>query len=310
MECTFKVSLVGLGNVGMTAAYAMLLEGTPTDLVLLARDKNKAEGEKIDLVHALPFLEYTNIVATDDYKELAGSDLVVVTAGAAQAPGENRLDLLKKNLAILADIIPKIYENNPNGVVMIVSNPVDILTYHCYKLAPFKPGQVFGTGTMLDSARFRFHLSEIFQVNPRSIHTYILGEHGDTSFPVLSAATIGGQPIASMPQFSAEKVDEAFKLAQNAAYRIIQAKGATFYAIGTVIMTLMKAVYRDSKSVMPLSVPLQDYLGQSDISLSVPCIIGRQGVQQQLKLALSESELQQFNHSAQVLREAYQSAVA
>lgn len=308
MQCSFKVSIIGVGNVGATAAYAMCLDGTLTDLVLVAHHKDKAEAEKLDIEHALPFLSSVNIVATDDYAQVAGSDLVVVTAGAAQKPGETRLDLLKTNLAIFNDIVPKIYQASPESLVLIVTNPVDILTYHSSKLAAFKPGQIFGSGTILDTARFRFHLSESLQVSPRSIHSYVLGEHGDHSFPVVSSATIGGQKLSEFPGYSADQMKDAFVKTQQAAYQIIQAKGATYYAIATAITKIMSTIYSDSHSILPLSVPLTGQFGQSEMALSLPCVVGRQGIHQSINVPLSAEEQAQFVEAATVLKQAYQEA--
>ncbi len=305
MRCTFKVSMVGVGKVGATAAYALLLDGAVTDLVLVGRDLNKVNGERDDLEQSLPFLQHTNIVATDDYAHIAGSAVTIVTAGAAQEPGEDRLSLLKKNYDLFADIIPKIYQANPQGLVLIVTNPVDILTYHCYQLAPFQYGQVFGTGTVLDTARFREELSKIFGVHPRSIHAYILGEHGDHSFPLLSTANIGGQPLTSFSEYSEQNVRDAYNKAKNAAATIIQSKGATYYAIATVIRTIVKSIYTDAKTVLPVSVPLKEYYGQSNVSLSVPCIVGANGVEKTLAITLSTQETQELTHTAQILRGAY-----
>lgn len=299
-----KVSIVGLGNVGTTAAYALTLSGIANEIVLLARDKNKAYGEQLDLEHGLPFLETASILATDNYADLAGSDVVVVTAGAAQAPGETRLDLAKKNIAIIEDIIPKVVEHAPDSVILIVSNPVDILTYKANQIAGLPHGKIFGSGTTLDTARFRMHLSQFLHVNPRSIHAYILGEHGDSSFPVISSASIGGQILTSHPNFSLEQTMQSFDDAKQAAYKIIAAKGATYYAIGVVIKHIVKAILRDGKTVMPVSVPLTDYYGISEVSLSVPCIVGKNGVEQVLRVGLDEKEQAALKNSAQVLQSA------
>jgi L-lactate dehydrogenase len=308
MQCTFKVSIIGVGKVGATAAYAMSLDGTPTDLVLVAHHQEKAEAEKLDLEHALPFLQHVNITATDDYAAVSGSDLIVITAGAAQKPGQTRLDLLQENLTLFSEMIPKIYEASPNSVVLIVTNPVDILTYHSSQLAPFKFGQLFGSGTLLDTARFRFYLSEIFNVNPRSIHAYVLGEHGDHSFPALSSAHISGQLISKFTNYSEEKVKEAFTNTQQAAYKIINAKGATYYAIATAITRLMTTIYSDSRSILPVSVPLNDMYGVSGMALSIPCVVGRRGVEQVIQLPFSEEEKSKFGEAATVLKQVYQSA--
>lgn len=305
MQCTFKVAIVGLGKVGATTAYAMCLDGTVTDLVLVAHHQEQADAEKLDLEHSLPFLQNVNIEATDRYEAVAGSDLVIVTAGAAQKPGQTRIDLLQANLQVFDEIIPQIYAQSPESRVLIVTNPVDILTYHASTLAPFKPGQIFGSGTLLDTARFRFHLSEIFKVNPRSIHAYVLGEHGDHSFPALSSAHISGQKLEQFAAYSPEKVAAAFTQTQQAAYQIINAKGATYYAIATAIVRLMKTVYSDAKTIVPVSIPLQDYYGQSGMALSLPCVVGSNGVEQVIPIPLSAEENSTFIKAAQVLREAY-----
>lgn len=286
----------------MTTAYALLLEGIPTDLVLIGREKKKVEGEKLDLEHGLPFLKEVDITASDDYAALRGCDVVIFAAGAAQEPGETRLDLAQKNLKIVDEIVPLIVENAPHAVLIMVTNPVDILTYRAVQIADAPQGQIFGSGTMLDTARFRFHLSEFLRVNPRSIHTYILGEHGDSSFPVLSSATVGGQKLMDFPEFSEEQALEAFQKTRDAAAKIIEGKGATFYAIGTVICNLVKAIQNDAKSVLPVSHPLHGEFGLNHVSLSLPCIVGRHGVERVLKVELNRSELLALHRSAEVLR--------
>lgn len=300
-KSSFKVSVIGCGNVGVTSAYAMLFSGIPTELVLFARDVKKAQGEKLDLDHAQPFLGSTQITATDSYQDVANSQLVVVTAGVAQKPGESRLDLVNKNKAIIEEIIPEIEKVAPEAIVLIVSNPVDVLTYHATKISNFKPGRLFGSGTTLDTARFRFHLSEFLHVNPRSIHAYVLGEHGDASFPALSTATVGGQPLLEFPDFSQAEADLSFQKVQQAAYKIIEAKGTTNYAIGVVVARIMEQIHKNARSILPVSVPLQDYYGVSNVALSIPCVVGANGVSQQLKITLSEHEQQQLHHAAEVL---------
>ncbi|HSW89820.1 MAG TPA: L-lactate dehydrogenase [Patescibacteria group bacterium] len=299
---TSKVGIVGLGNVGATAAYALLLTGLVDELVLYARTKEKAVGEKLDLEHGLAFLDKATITATDDFADLAGCDIVLFTAGAAQAPGETRLDLLNKNSAIVEEVVPKIVAAAPNAILVMITNPVDILTYKASLISALPKGRVFGSGTMLDTARFRYHLGEMLNINPRSIHAYILGEHGDSSFPVLSSASVGGQPLSDFPAYSKEQALEAFELAKQAAYNIIQAKGATYYAIGVVITKLVRTILRNNHSVLPVSIPVENYYGQYNVSLSVPCIVGRDGVEQVLKAQLSPEEQILFAHSADTLK--------
>lgn len=303
-NCHFnKVSIIGCGHVGASAAYALLLDGEVNELVLYGRTKDQVIGEQLDLEHGMAFLSYTNVIPTDTYEDIKDSDIVIITAGAAQKSGETRLDLAKKNIAIIEDIVPRVVEHAPGAVILIVSNPVDVLTYKASQIAGLPHGRIFGSGTTLDTARFRFHLSEELRVNPRSIHSYILGEHGDTSFPFISNATIGGQRLISFSGFSQELAENAYTKTRDAAYKIIEAKGATYYAIGVVIVQLVKAILRDNRSIYSVSVPLTDYYGQSNISLSVPCVVGRNGVEQIMQISLSDEEQHKFAQSADALRE-------
>jgi len=305
MQCdNRKVAIIGIGNVGVTAAYALLLRQNVDELVLISRSLDKANGEKLDLEHGLPFLEPIKVIATDKYEELNNADVVVITAGVAQKPGQTRLDLISENVKIIEDLAPKIKPYVQNSVIVVVSNPVDVLTYRLSKLLELPTGRVLGSGTMLDTARFRFHLGEALHVNPRSIHTYILGEHGESSFPVLANATIGGQPLASFPNFSEALALDAFTKTKDAAAKIIQAKGATYYAIGVVISQLVHAILQDQRSVLPVTSPITNYYGQSEVAISVPSLIGRNGVEQILNIQLSDAEQQKFATSCEIIRQA------
>jgi L-lactate dehydrogenase len=300
---TFKVAIVGLGKVGATVAYAMMLSGTPSELVLFAREKKKAVGEKLDLEHALPFLDYVKITATDDYADLAGSNLVVITAGVAQKPGETRLDLCKNNASILEVILPKITKAAPDAIVLIIANPVDVLVNIAHAIVPTSGGRIFGSGTTLDTARFRYHLAEHLKINSRSIHVYVLGEHGDTSFPVYQYATVGGTRLLDFDGMTRETILRAYELARNAAYNIIEAKGATYYAIGVVATQLMETIASDAKTIFPLSVPLHNYYGHSGVSLSVPCVLGKDGVEKVLRVELSAGEEEALAKSVTTLKQ-------
>lgn len=297
-----KVSIIGCGKVGMSAAYSILHQGLANELVLYGRDKSPLIGEQLDLEHALSFLPSATIKATDNYADLENSDIVIITAGAAQKPGETRLDLTQKNLAIIESIIPKVVKYAPNSIILIVSNPVDILTYRAYQIAGWPKGRIFGSGTTLDTARFRFHLSEFLKVSPRSIHAYILGEHGDSSFPVISSAMVGGQPITTLDSFSEEKAIKAFEKAREAAYKIIASKGSTYYGIGAVISHIVEKVLRDAKSVLPISIPLHQYYGHSGMSVSIPCVVGRKGVEKVLEAKLDWNEKQLLAKSVEALK--------
>jgi len=297
-----KVAIIGAGRVGITAAFTMYLKNTAQEIMLFGRNKEKLVGEQLDFMHSLSFLGTSHITVGEEYADLAGSDVIVFTAGAAQNPGDSRLDLVKKNTEILESMIPDIVRHAPESIIIMVTNPVDILTLKTHEIAKLPRGRVFGSGTTLDTARFRFHLSEFLHVNPKSIHAYILGEHGDSSFPTISTANVGGQLITSLPDFSREKALSAYQKARDAAATIIAAKGATYYAIGVVINQLVEAIFHDARRVYPLSVPLEGEYGYRDVSLSLPCVLGRGGVVETLQIVLSEEERGQLAASVEVLQ--------
>jgi L-lactate dehydrogenase len=299
----FKVAIIGCGNVGATTAYALLLDGAITDLTLIDTNREKAEGILLDLEHSLPFTSYVKLNAGSDYALCSEADVVIVTAGKKQAEGETRLELIKANRAIFEDIIPKITKAAPNTILMIVSNPVDVLTYEAQRISGFPANRVFGTGTALDTSRLRFHISEKIQIHPHSIEAYILGEHGDTSFPVYSSANVSGKPLSTFDGFTQEVADECYANTKNAAYRIIHDVGYTCYSIATVARELIRNIFNDSHKVFPLSVNLNGYYGISDVSLSVPCVLGRNGIEEVIQVPLSASEQESLRKSAETLRQ-------
>lgn len=298
-----KIAIVGAGKVGMTSAYALLLAGVAHEIVLFGRDATKLEGEKLDLEHAMALTHKTKIVASDNYNDLKDTDIVIFSAGVPQAPGETRLQLAEKNVAILEKMLPPIMAVAPTAIILMVANPVDVMTFRANQIVGVPRGQIFGSGTTLDTARFRFHLSEFLPVNPRSIHTYVLGEHGDSSFPLISSASIGGQRMSDFPGFSKEKAEEAYQKARDAAYAIIESKGSTYYGIGAAVTTIVKAILRNAQTVLPVSMPVDDYYGVSGVSLSLPAIIGRNGVQQVIKPSLDEEEQEKLHLSAKSLKQ-------
>lgn len=298
-----KVSIVGTGRVGMTTAYALLLQGIANELVLYNRTIDRVKGEKLDLEHGLTFLDHTHITATDDFADLAESDVVIYTCGAAQKQGETRLDLVEKNVSILQKTLPQIISAAPDAILIFVANPVDILTYKAYLMANWPKGRIFGTGTTLDTSRFRFHLSEFLHVNPHSIHAYILGEHGDSSFPAISSASVGGQPLTTFVNFSQEKAVAAYEHTRNAAYKIIKAKGSTYYGIASVTARIVETILRDERSIFPVSIPLHHYYEHNGVALSVPCVIGRSGAEEVIEIKLSWEEKQKLEKSVQTLKQ-------
>jgi L-lactate dehydrogenase len=297
-----KIAIIGAGFVGSTAAYALMAGNIGAEIALVDTRGEKAEGEAMDLEHGIQFSSGNKITYSKEYSGCAGANVVVITAGAAQKPGETRLDLVKKNASIFKEMIPQIAANAPDSVLMVVSNPVDIMTYLAIKYSGFPESRVFGTGTTLDSARFRFLLGRHFKVNPSSVHAYILGEHGDSEFPAWSCASIGCVNINTFDDFNDSHMIEIEAKVKNAAYEIIAKKGATYYAIGLVIAHLCEAVLRDRHDIYPVSCLLDDYYGESDVCLSIPAVICRTGIDRKIKIHLHACERESLRNSAAVLK--------
>lgn len=297
-----KVTVVGCGRVGITAAYTMYLRNNINEIFLYDRDKEKIAAERLDFLHSLSFLGTTKVKIAEALSNLKDSDIIVYAAGAAQAPGETRLDLVKKNTEILETILPKLLNHSPDSTVLIVANPVDILTFKAYKLAKIKRGKIFGSGTTLDTARFRYYLSETLKVSPINIHGYILGEHGDSSFPTVSTANVGGELIEALKGYSKDIVMEAYQKTKNAAYEIIAGKGATYYSIAVVIDQLVQTCLNDAKRIFPVSVPLEGEYGFNDVSISVPCVLGKDGAEKIIELGLSAEEKERMQKSVETLK--------
>ena len=306
-----KIAIVGTGLVGATAAYALLIRGLATDLVLVDANREKAEGEAMDLGHGLPFVSPAD-VRVGDYQDCAGADVVVIAAGANQKPGETRLDLAHKNTAIMKDVISGITRHGSVGVILVVANPVDVLTYAALKYSGYPAFRVMGSGTVLDTARFRYLLSRHCGVNPRNVHAYIIGEHGDSEVPVWSLANVAGVRLEDLcpvcgPGCDPEFKEEVSHQAREAAYDIIDRKGATYYAIGLGIAAVVQSIIRDELSVMTVSSLVDNYHGVSDICLSVPAILGAGGIHHRIVIPLSPEEERAFVRSAEVLKEAARS---
>ncbi|PJC37078.1 L-lactate dehydrogenase [Candidatus Peregrinibacteria bacterium CG_4_9_14_0_2_um_filter_53_11] len=300
---TFKVSVVGCGNVGATMAYTLLLDGSTTDLALVDINKKKAEALLLDLEHSLSLTSYTHLTADDKPAAVANSNLIIVTAGKRQEEGESRLDLTEANKKIFDSLIPALVKAAPDALILVVTNPVDVLTHHALTLSGLPAGRVFGSGTLLDTVRFQFHLSQRLKVHPRSINAFILGEHGDSSFPVISSANISGKPLTSFPLVTPQLIDECFEETRSAAYRIIHDMGYTCYSIATATRTIVRAIAQDTHEVLMLSTLLDNYYGESDICLSVPCVIGAEGVYETIEVPLNEEEKKKLAESATILRQ-------
>lgn len=302
-----RVAVIGTGFVGSTFAYTVVLSHIASELVLIDANREKAEGDAMDLNHGLAFAKPMRIWA-GDYADTATADVIVIAAGAAQKPGETRLDLVRKNTNIFRSIIGSIMEHNPQGIILVATNPVDILTYASLKISGLSPNRVLGSGTIIDTARFRYLLGMYADVDPRSVHAYILGEHGDTELPVWSLSDIGGMPLPDFfrtagKRYDATQAEELFSGVRDAAYTIIQKKGSTYYAIAMALERIVEAILRDEHSVLTVTTLLNNFHGISDICLGVPAVINRNGVDRIVELPLNNEELAAFSRSANVLKD-------
>jgi L-lactate dehydrogenase len=301
-----RVAIVGAGNVGSTFAYALLLSGLAAEIVLIDATRSKAEGEAMDLNHAVPFTHPTRIWA-GDYTDCAGAMITVLTAGANQKPGQSRLDCLQANARIWRKIVPQIAHHNPRGILLVATNPVDVLTYAALKLSGLPSTRVLGSGTILDTARFRFLLSQHFGVDARSVHAYIIGEHGDSEVPAWSLANIAGMRLAdycrvqNLP-YDPQQMQKIFEATRDAAYHIIERKGATYFAVAAGLLRITQSILRHQSTVLSVSSLMENYYGISDICFSLPTVVDRGGIQQVLRLELDETERAKLRHSADVLR--------
>lgn len=294
-----RVVIIGTGAVGTTTAYTLILRERVSELVLIDANKEKALGEALDMNHGLPFTGGVKLWA-GDYSDCAQADIIIIAAGASQRSGETRIDLLKRNADIFDQIIKNIVKYNNHGIILVATNPVDILTYVSLKKSGFPSNRVIGSGTLLDSARFRYLIGQSKEINPRSIHAHIIGEHGDSELPLWSLANVAGIGL----EFTEEEQEEIFNSTKNAAYEIINAKGATFYAIALALDRIVVSILKDEGSVLNVSTLLTNYNGVSDVYLGVPSIVDRNGVRKVLDLELNDEELSQFQKSAEKLKSA------
>jgi L-lactate dehydrogenase len=301
-----RVAIVGAGAVGSTFAFGLLLSGLASEILLVDANARRAEGEAMDLLHAVPFAR-TARVWSGPLEECRGAAITVIAAGAAQKPGETRLDLVRKNAAIFREIVPIVATENPDGIIVVATNPVDVLSYLTYRISGLPSSRVLGSGTILDTSRFRMLLAEHYGVDPRSVHAYIAGEHGDSEVPVWSSANIAGMPLADFGQANGIGHDEGtlrriFESTRDAAYHIIERKGATSYAVAAGLVRIVEAILRDQSTVLSVSSLICDYYGIDDVYLSIPTVLGRGGVERTLRLALSAEEASGLRHSAELLR--------
>ncbi|WP_066173433.1 L-lactate dehydrogenase [Bacillus marinisedimentorum] len=301
-----RVALIGTGFVGSSYAFALLNQGIADELVMIDINKEKAAGDAMDLSHGLAFAPSSTKIWAGSYDDCKDADIVVITAGANQKPGETRLDLVEKNTKIFKGIVESVMGSGFNGIFLVATNPVDILTYATWKFSGLPQERVIGSGTILDTARLRYLLSDYFDIDTRNIHAYILGEHGDTELPVWSTADIGTRPILDMidkdERFKREDLDDIFINVRDAAYHIIERKGATYYGIAMGLVRLTKAIFQNDNTILTVSAHLNGEYGQEDIFIGVPAIVNREGIREVVQIGLNEDEKQKFNHSCDVLR--------
>ena len=301
-----RVGIIGTGTVGVAAAFAMFVQENCSEIVLLDMNKKRAHGEALDLMHGQAYVGRI-IVRDGDYEDLAGCQIVVVAAGAAQKPGETRLDLLNNNARVFRSIADGLDKYAPEAIVIVASNPVDVLTFMMQQMSGRPSEKVIGTGTMLDTSRFRSLLGDYYEVDPRSVHGYILGEHGDSEFAAWSTVTIGGKsPVRSAilgRHWNEADMEDLFLRVRNAAYEIIEGKGYTNWAIGLVIARLVGIILDDRRSIQPITSRLDGDYGISDVCISVPALVGMGGVQRLIHLNLEEGEQASLEHSAKLMKE-------
>lgn len=296
-----KISIIGAGFVGSTTAFALVNQNIAEEIVLVDINREKAEGEALDLANGLVYSNTAQITFSDKYDVTKDSDIIVITAGLAQKPGQTRLELVERNAKIMKGILTKLKRYNKNAIYVLVSNPVDILTYVAKKVIG-DDCRVFGTGTSLDTARLKDYVGKAIHINPKNVHSYILGEHGDSSFPVWSLANSGNIPLKDYSGMSEKNLNDLYKQVKNSAYEIINKKGATYYAIALAVTHICDIIVHDKNEILPLSTIPKEY-GIKDVCLSVPCVLGDRGIERVLKLKLSKKEQSAMKKSASILKE-------
>ncbi len=302
-----KCAIIGCGFVGATTAFSIVQSGMFSEIVLIDADKKKAEGEAMDLNHGVPFIHTMKIYA-GDYSDIADCYITIITAGGGQKPNQTRLDLVKQNANIFKSIVPQITAVNTEGILLIVSNPVDVLTYVALKLSGLPSNRVIGSGTVLDTARLKYLLGEHLGVDSRSVHAFIIGEHGDSELPVFSSANVSGIDLdgfCDSVNGACEKrdLDEIYQEVKDSAYKIIERKGATYYAIALATTRIVEAIVKNQHSVLPVSCYIENHYGISDICLGIPAILGSNGIEKVLDIPLNAEESEKLTTSAKTLKQ-------
>lgn len=302
-----KVGIIGVGQVGASIAFALMEKGIFNEIVLIDNNKEKAIGEAMDLSHGILYASSLSKIYAGEYKDLKDAALIIITAGAAQKEGETRLDLVKKNSAIMRSVINNIKPIGIEGIILVVANPVDILTHVAYKCSGLPINRVIGSGTVLDTARLKYMISEHLQVDSRNVHAVMIGEHGDSELPVWSGANISGVPLNEFCELRGhhnheEGMAKLYNSVRNAAYEIIKRKGSTYYGIAMAVTKIARCIVNDEKSMLPISVELNGTYNLKDVALSIPTILGKDGVELILELPLSNVEKDNLAKSASTLK--------
>lgn len=302
-----KVVMIGCGFVGSASAFALMQSSLFSEMVLIDADKDRAEGEAMDISHGVPFARPMKIYA-GGYDDITDAAIVIITAGANQKPDETRLDLVNKNAAIMRSIISEITKREFGGILLVVSNPVDILTYTALKQSGYPANRVIGSGTVLDTGRLKYEVGEHLGVDSRSVHAFIIGEHGDSELAVWSSATVSGLPINDFCELRGhfnheESTERIFENVKNSAYEIIEKKRATYYGIAMAVRRICEAIVRDEKSILPVSVFLEGEYGLNDVVLSMPAVLGANGLEKIIPVSLDEKELEKLRQSSETLKE-------
>lgn len=303
-----KIAVIGAGHVGATCAYALVQSGIAAEIVLVDADHGRAEGEAMDIAHAVPFGRPVRVRA-GTFADCAGAAIVVLTAGARQRSGDTRLDLLRANDAVMREVVPSIVTHAPDAILLVATNPVDVLAWRVRELSGLPAGRVLGSGTILDTARFRHLLAERLRVDARSIHAFVIGEHGDSEVAVWSRANVAGDTLDAFCArrgipFDAAVREEVMRATREAAYAIIRRKGSTYYAIASGLARICESIVRDQGTVLSVSTRVDGPYGLHDAYLSLPAVVDASGVSSVVELALSEDELTGLQRSAAILREA------
>ena len=304
-----KVVLIGTGMVGMSFAYALVNQGgICNELVLIDVNKTRANGEAMDLNHGLAFAKSNMKIYAGEYKDCKDADIVVIAAGVAQKDGETRLDLLQRNTEVFRSIINPVVKSGFDGIFLVATNPVDIMTRVTYELSRFGASRVIGTGTSLDTARLRYLLGDYFTVDPKNIHAYVIGEHGDSEFVPLSQVMLATKSVTEILEderndYNINDMQSIEEQVRTAAYKIIEAKRATYYGIGMAITRIVKAILGDENSVLTVSAQLCGEYDSKNVFIGVPCIIGRNGVKEIVELSLTDEEKEKFQNSRKVLED-------